>query len=132
MDASPECRCFGQLHSAPVGPKTLARNAALAAVAALVVWQGWQGNVGPSALSWVGRLSVAQLAALVGGLVVLGLLVGQWWFLVHVLRQNGRLLVRVEALEAGLGVERCRGALWKRVPSRRRASPWAPRPLGSL
>ena len=102
---NPECRCFGQLHSAPVGPKTLARNAALAAVAALVVWQGWQGNVGPSALSWVGRLGVAQLAALAGGLVVLGLLVGQWWFLVHVLRQNGRLLMRVEALEASLGVD---------------------------
>jgi peroxiredoxin len=100
----PDCRCFGQLHSAPAGPKTLARNAALATVAALVVWQGWQGNVGPSALSWVGRSSVAQLAALVGGLVVIGLLVGQWWFLVHVLRQNGRLLVRVEALEARLGV----------------------------
>jgi peroxiredoxin len=48
-------------------------------------------------------LSVAELAVLVGGLVVLGLLAGQWWFLVHVLRQNGRLLVRVEALEAGLG-----------------------------
>jgi uncharacterized membrane protein YphA (DoxX/SURF4 family) len=47
----PDCHCFGQLHSAPAGPKTLARNAALAAVAALVVWQGWQGNVGPSALS---------------------------------------------------------------------------------
>jgi len=102
---NPECRCFGQLHSAPVGPKTLARNAALASVAALVVWQGWQGNVGPSALSWVGRLGVAQLAALAGGLVVLGLLVGQWWFLVHVLRQNGRLLMRVEALEASLGVD---------------------------
>jgi peroxiredoxin len=26
-------------------------------------------------------------------------LAGQWWFLVHLLRQNGRLLVRLEALE---------------------------------
>jgi hypothetical protein len=33
------------------------------------------GGPCPSALSWVG-LSVARLAALVGGLVVLGLLVG--------------------------------------------------------
>jgi peroxiredoxin len=115
----PDCRCFGQLHSAPAGPKTLARNAAL------VVWQGWQGNVGPSALSWVGRLSVAQLAALVGGLVVLGLLVGQWWFLVHVLRQNGRLLVRVEALEARLGVN---GAA---VPSGNGAQQASGLPVGS-
>jgi peroxiredoxin len=33
---------------------------------------------------------------------VLALLAGQWWFLVHLLRQNGRLLVRLEALEATL------------------------------
>ena len=45
-------------------------------------------------------LSVAQLAALIGGLVLLGLLGAQWWFLLHLLRQNGRLLVRIEALEA--------------------------------
>jgi peroxiredoxin len=37
--------------------------------------------------------------ALVLGLVVLGLLLGQWWFLMHLLRQNGRLLTRIEALE---------------------------------
>src|SRR5215208_6830515 len=97
----PECHCFGQLHSAPAGWKTLARNGALAAVAGFVVWQGWEG-AGPSAVSWLGTLSATQLAGLVAGLVVLGLLVGQWWFLVHLLRQNGRLLVRVEALEAGL------------------------------
>ena len=36
---------------------------------------------------------------LLGGVLVLALLAGQWWFLVHLLRQNGRLLVRLEALE---------------------------------
>jgi uncharacterized membrane protein YphA (DoxX/SURF4 family)/thiol-disulfide isomerase/thioredoxin len=34
---TPDCHCFGQLHSSPAGPRTLARNAALIAVAALVV-----------------------------------------------------------------------------------------------
>jgi peroxiredoxin len=29
-------------------------------------------------------------------------LAGQWWFLIHLLRQNGRLLVRLEAVEASL------------------------------
>ena len=98
----PECRCFGQLHSAPAGWKTLARNGTLLAGAGFVVWQGRDG-AGPGVLSWVGHLSVAQMAALVSELVVLGLLGGQWWFLMHVLRQNGRLLVRVEALEGRLG-----------------------------
>ena len=100
----PECRCFGQLHSAPAGWKTLARNGALLAAAGFVVWQGREGT-GPGALSWAGHLSFAQMAALVGGVVVLALLVGQWWFLMHVLRQNGRLLVRIEALEAKLGAD---------------------------
>ena len=99
----PECHCFGQLHSAPAGWKTLARNGALTAVAGLVVWQGKDG-AGPSALSWIGELTAAQVIASILGLVALALLAGQWWFLLHVLRQIGRLLVRVEALEANLGV----------------------------
>src|SRR5579862_3517383 len=37
----PDCHCFGQLHSAPVGPSTLVRNGLLAALAGLVVSQGW-------------------------------------------------------------------------------------------
>src|SRR5437870_574998 len=36
----PDCHCFGQLHSEPVGWPTLARNGVLAAVAGFVVWQG--------------------------------------------------------------------------------------------
>jgi thiol-disulfide isomerase/thioredoxin len=97
----PDCHCFGQLHSAPAGWKTLARNGVLAAVAGFVVWQGWNGNVGPSSVGWIGTLSTVQLLALAGAVVGLGLLAGQWWFLLHLLKQNGRLLVRIEALEAG-------------------------------
>src|SRR5215216_414014 len=98
----PECHCFGQLHSAPAGWRTLARNGVLAAIAGFVLWAGYEGGAGPSALSWLGALSTAQLLALLGGVLVLSLLAGQWWFLVHLLRQNGRLLVRLEAVEATL------------------------------
>src|SRR5215212_2255168 len=102
----PDCHCFGQLHSAPAGWKTLARNGVLAAVAGFVLWAGYEGgDAGPSALSWLGALSAAQLLGLLGGLVVLSLLAGQWWFLAHLLRQNGRLLVRLEAVEAGLAAD---------------------------
>jgi peroxiredoxin len=97
----PQCHCFGQLHSAPAGWRTLTRNGVLAAMAAFVVWQG-QDGAGPGVLGWIGDLSTAQLAALVLGLVALALLGGQWWFLVHLLRQNGRLLTRIEALEGAL------------------------------
>jgi thiol-disulfide isomerase/thioredoxin/uncharacterized membrane protein YphA (DoxX/SURF4 family) len=98
----PNCHCFGQLHSAPAGGKTLARNGVLAAIAGFVVWEGYEGGTGPSAISWLGTLSTAQLLSLLGGVLVLALLAGQWWFLVHLLRQNGRLLVRLEAVEASL------------------------------
>jgi methylamine dehydrogenase accessory protein MauD len=100
----PECHCFGQLHSAPAGWKTLSRNGALAAVAGFIVWEGRDG-AGASAVSWLGALSSAHLVGLIDGLVVLGLLVGTWWFLLHLLRQNGRLLARLEALEERLGIE---------------------------
>jgi peroxiredoxin len=98
----PECRCFGQLHSEPAGWKTLARNVALATVAGFVVWQG-SGGAGASAVGWLAGLSVAQVVGLIFGLAVLFVLAAQWWLLLNLLRQNGRLLMRVEALEWGLG-----------------------------
>jgi uncharacterized membrane protein YphA (DoxX/SURF4 family) len=36
----PDCQCFGQIQSKPIGWPTLARNGALAALAALIVWTG--------------------------------------------------------------------------------------------
>jgi hypothetical protein len=46
----PDCHCFGQLHSAPVGWTTLLRNGVLAAVAGFILWEGREG-AGPGALS---------------------------------------------------------------------------------
>lgn len=61
--------------------------------------------MGPSAIGWIGALSAIQLLGLVGGLVGLGLLAAQWWFLLHLLRQNGRLLIRLEALETNVAAD---------------------------
>src|SRR5215210_7332875 len=126
----PDCHCFGQLHSAPAGWSTLARNGALAALAGFVVRAGYDG-VGPSAVSWLSALSAAQIAGLVVGLVLLGLVVAQWWFLVHLLRQHGRLLVRVEALEERIASG---GAALSREPSQngaQEAQPPEGLPVGS-
>jgi peroxiredoxin len=100
----PECRCFGQLHSAPASGNALLRNGVLAVVAGFVVWRGYDG-AGTSALSWLGDLTAAQLVLLVLGLAVLGVVAIQWWFQLHLLGQIGRLLVRMEELEAGLAWE---------------------------
>jgi peroxiredoxin len=51
----PDCHCFGQLHSEPVGWQTLFRNAVLAAVAGVVVASG-RHFAGPEPWAWVGSL----------------------------------------------------------------------------
>ncbi len=83
----PDCHCFGQLHSAPAGWKTLSRNGVLAAVAGFVVWQGRDG-AGPSALSWMVNLPAAQLMVLLLGVLALALLGWQWWVLLNLLKQT--------------------------------------------
>src|SRR5262249_19202517 len=64
----PDCRCFGQLHSSPVGWKTLARNAVLAGMAAFVVWQGPE-NPGLSLLI-VFQSAVPAFVIAIAGLAV--------------------------------------------------------------
>lgn len=83
----PDCHCFGQLHSRPAGPAALLRNLALAALAGFLVWE-------PS-----GELGGLQIAVIVLGA---GLLL-QAWFGYQLLRQNGRVLARLERLEAADG-----------------------------
>jgi peroxiredoxin/uncharacterized membrane protein YphA (DoxX/SURF4 family) len=97
----PDCHCFGQLHSAPAGWPTLIRNLLLAAIASLVVSFG-RANPGPSPLDWLAGLAIMQRLELLFGAVVLILLALLGWVLLHVLQQQGRLLVRIEALEARL------------------------------
>ncbi len=98
----PDCHCFGQIHSAPIGRGTIIRNAVLALIAAPVAWIGFADDPGPSLVGWLGDLSGVGWVLLVGGLVLLGALAGVAWLLTHLLGQNGRLLVRLDAVEAAL------------------------------
>jgi peroxiredoxin/uncharacterized membrane protein YphA (DoxX/SURF4 family) len=96
---TPDCHCFGQLHSAPAGRSTLIRNAVLAAVAAVVLI----GGAGISTIGWLGDTSTAERVLLIVGTLMLAAIVIEGWLLVHLLGQNGRLLVRIDAIEAGGG-----------------------------
>jgi methylamine dehydrogenase accessory protein MauD len=98
---TPDCHCFGQLHSAPAGPSTLIRNGVLAAAAMLVLIQG-RHSVGPSAVAWVADVGAAGWAVLVGAALAIVTLMVVVSLLLALLRQNGRLVLRVEALEAKL------------------------------
>jgi thiol-disulfide isomerase/thioredoxin len=95
---APECHCFGQLHSAPAGPRTLARNALLAGLAVFVVVDGG----GPSAVAWIGQLDDAALVAFVAGIVGCAVIVAGALAFVTLLRSYGRALGRVDRLERAL------------------------------
>jgi peroxiredoxin/uncharacterized membrane protein YphA (DoxX/SURF4 family) len=101
LGRKPDCHCFGQLHSSPAGWATLSRNLVLAVIAGFVFRQGPQYvglNYVVSGFSGSGG-AILILALVVVGLVVVGVVV-----LYHLLRQNGRMLARLEAIEAKLGV----------------------------
>ena len=89
----PDCNCFGQVHSAPIGARTLVRNAVLLAGAGLVVLQG-PGNF---VSSWLDR-GDATLWVAVGGAVAVAVLS---WFVLNLTAQQGKLLDRIDALEQG-------------------------------
>jgi len=115
---APECHCFGQLHSAPAGWPTLMRNAGLASVAGLLVWQG-RYHPAPSVAGWMSGLSLEERLAILGGAAAVLLLAAGVALLFQVLRQQGRLLLRLEALEA-------------RPPAGLSASPAQDAPAGGL
>src|SRR5829696_7536932 len=98
-----DCHCFGQLTSSEIGPTTLIRNAALAVLAAFVAVSGFANdNVGPALTEVFQGLSAFEWVMLAIGVILLAALAGVGWLLVHLLGQNGRLLVRIDRIEAAL------------------------------
>ena len=98
----PDCHCFGQVHSEPVGPATLVRNAVLVGLAAFVIADGrggtnvWDWFADLTATGWVAVAAAVAVAVAVGVLA---------WLVVNLIAQQGRLLNRIDALETALGIE---------------------------
>ena len=99
---TPECHCFGQLSSSPIGWATLSRNIVLVCIAGFVMLLG-RGDPGTSAVAWIGRLSLSQTIFLPVGLGVLGLMVAEAFILLQIMRQQGRVLLKLDSIEAALG-----------------------------
>ena len=99
---TPDCHCFGQLHSAPAGWSTLIRNLVLAGLAGLVVGFG-RTTAGPGLLDLLDSLTITQRLELLGGVLLLLVLIVEGRLLVQMMTQQGRLLLRIEALENRLG-----------------------------
>jgi peroxiredoxin/uncharacterized membrane protein YphA (DoxX/SURF4 family) len=105
---TPDCHCFGQLHSEPVGTSTLVRNGVLAVVALFVATAGWD-DPGPSLVAWIGDLSTAeQVIGVVALLAVIAVAI-EAWLVVHLVSQNGRILLRIDSLEALMGQQPAAG-----------------------
>jgi peroxiredoxin len=94
----PDCHCFGQLYSAPVGWTTLIRNGILALVAAFILVWGWD-DAGSSVWAWWKDLSNGERIGLIAGLIAAIAVIVEGWLIVHLLGQNGRLLLRMDTLE---------------------------------
>lgn len=97
----PACNCFGQASSEPIGGATVVRNLLLGGCAGLVVKMGpglglgdWARAVGEQ--SWIGGAVVV---------VALAVMLMQAGLTLQVLRQQGRLLQRLDGIDARLGVE---------------------------
>lgn len=91
----PDCHCFGQLYSKPIGNDTLVRNGLLAALAAVVTLAGPAGS-GPSAVAWVLDLRVDTLLLSAAVAVLTVVCAVEAWFLIQLFQQHGRLLKRLE------------------------------------
>ena len=97
----PECHCFGQLHSAPTGWKTLARNALLGSIAAgLLV--ATRNEPGPSPWGWATARNATELGWIVGIVAAVTLITAIGASFLALTRAYGRVLIRLEATEKAL------------------------------
>lgn len=91
------CRCFGRLQTASASPATVMRAFVLAALA-IVLAIGSRSEPS-SPLARLAALDAAQSAALAGGTLLVTFVLALGWLSIHLLHQQGRLLVRIESLE---------------------------------
>lgn len=103
----PDCQCFGQIQSKPIGWPTLARNGVLASFAGLVVLAG--AAVQPRFIDTVAGLSERQALALAIAVFALVPIAGESWLVFHLFKQHGRLLLRMDELEKRLGADPMHG-----------------------
>jgi peroxiredoxin/uncharacterized membrane protein YphA (DoxX/SURF4 family) len=99
----PACHCFGAAHSEPIGATTAMRNVALTGSSiALIATHAtaW----GPDPLRWLGARGPTAVVLAIMLAVIGAALAVESALLVASLRRHGRLLLRVDALEAALGM----------------------------
>ena len=94
----PVCNCFGQVHATPIGWQTVTRNLALAAMAVGVLARARLGSP-PSVVRELARLVEGHWLATSVVLFVIVVFALQSWIILHLLRQRGSSLLRIDAIE---------------------------------
>src|SRR5204863_10024828 len=87
----PDCHCFGQVHSEPVGPATLVRNAVLVGLAVLIIADGRGGT---NVWDWFADLTATGWLPVAAAVVVAITLGVPAWLAVKLIAQQGRPLNR--------------------------------------
>src|SRR6266567_3863454 len=96
---------LGRLLTAQVKQRLpLVRNIVLALVATFIIVEAGR-NASPSAFALLGAITTSGRLILAIDLLLLALILIQAWFTLHLVRQNGRLITRLEAVEAPLGID---------------------------
>jgi hypothetical protein len=102
---APDCGCFGQFRSKPINWTTPVRNVVLLCVAALVAHSRSQHPVLRTAALYADLESVSP-TTLGAGVAIFGVLGFEAFLILELIRQQGRLLLRIDRLEGTLAAGR--------------------------
>jgi peroxiredoxin/uncharacterized membrane protein YphA (DoxX/SURF4 family) len=91
---APDCHCFGQIHSEPVGKKSLIRNVVFAALALILAAQG-RANQGFSFSELPNDIAMQLFT----GLAVVALLGAVIFYLKKISEQQAQIMRKIEVLE---------------------------------
>lgn len=91
---APDCHCFGQVHSEPVGLKSIVRNAIFAAMSLTLVARG--ANAQGTSFSTLSNNDAMQLIL---GIAIAGLLATVIFYLRKISEQQAHVIKRIEVME---------------------------------
>jgi len=114
LGRNPDCHCFGHVRSRPIGWSTAIRNGALLMCAAFVVLPGRAAPI--SVRDLVVGLPPWQAIAFAATAAVVAAFLGQTWLILHLFKQHGRLILRLDELEKLLAAQHPEGQQPRGLP----------------
>ncbi len=96
---SPDCHCFGQIHSEPVSRNSVIRNIVFALAAGLLILAGRENQGTNLFVSYFVQDESKEYMQVLIGLAIVGLLAAIVYFLRQISEQQGKILRRIEILE---------------------------------